>query len=92
MRRSPFGAKVRSKKPPMPVAPSQVLRTRTVLTPASAGWTVQVVTMLELASVSTSPPSGVAVTTTSWSRTRFSVAASFQCTRATVPPPPAVTR
>jgi hypothetical protein len=69
-----------------------VLRTRTVLTPASAGWTVQVVTMLEFASLSTRPPSGVAVTTTSWSRTRLLVAASFQCTRATVPLPPSVTR
>ena len=31
---------MRSKNPPMPPAPFQVVRTRTVVVPASAGWTV----------------------------------------------------
>ena len=48
--------------------------------------------MLELASLSTSAPSGPAVTTTSCSRTRLAVACSRQCTRVPAPCPPASTR
>src|SRR5690606_13113594 len=92
IRARPFGAKVRSKKPPIPPAPFQLLSTVTTLRSGPAGVTVQVVTMLELASFSTIRSSPGVVTSISWSRTRLLVACSSQCTRVPSPWPPASTR
>ena len=83
-----MGAKVRSKNPPMPPAPFQVVRTLTVDVAASAGRTVQTVTMDDAVSVSTRVPSAGWVTATTCSRTRFDVAANRQCTRVPAPTPP----
>jgi hypothetical protein len=88
----PFGANVRSKKPPIPVAPFQLLSTATTLRSDPAGVTVQVVTMLEFASRSTIRSSAGVLTSTSWSRTRLLVACSSQWTRLPSPCPPASTR
>ena len=80
---SPSGAKVFSKKPPMPPAPVQVVFTVT-LDPGPAGATVQLVTMDEFASFSmTVWPATSTLTCTS--RTRDLVACSFHL--ATVPGP-----
>ena len=59
---------------------------------ASAGWTVQVVTIEDRVSRSTSTSSEGRVTSTSCSRMRFDVAANRQCTRVPSPCPPASTR
>jgi hypothetical protein len=92
MRCSPLGAKVLSKKPPIPPAPLQADSTVTRLRSSPAGETVHVVTMLEFASRSTMRSGPGSVTSTSWSRTRFFVACNFQCTRLPAPWPPASTR
>ena len=76
----------------MPPAPFQVVRTRTVVSPASAGCTVQVVTIEERVSVSTRVSGSGWLTSTSWSRTRLEVAAKRQATRVPAPWPPDSTR
>ena len=69
----------------MPPAPFQVVSTATALRSAPAGVTVQVVTMLEFVSRSTIWSALGALTSTSWSRARFLVACSIQCTRLPAP-------
>ncbi len=63
----------------------------TLLPLAPAAATVQVITIEELASVSTRVSGVGAVTVNRQSRTRFSVAWSFQCTWVPAPVPPART-
>src|SRR5690242_11553100 len=91
IRLRPLGAKVRSKKPPTPVAPCQVVTTATLLRPVPAGVTVQVVTIEELRSVSTSRPADGSVTSNRQSLTRLLVACSLQCTTVPAPWPPSLT-
>src|SRR5690606_33191201 len=90
MLRRPFGAKIRSKTPPTPPAPSQVVLMWT-RDPPFAGDTVQVLTIEELASFSTRVSAEGALTENRQSRIRLLVAASFQCTTVPAPWPPSRT-
>ncbi|ARX87549.1 hypothetical protein SMD44_07030 [Streptomyces alboflavus] len=89
--REALGAKVFSKKPPMPPAPFHTEVTTTRAEPSPAGVTRQVVTMDELRSFSTSSPSVGSLTSSRQSRIRLLVAWSFQWTRVPSPSPPSRT-
>jgi hypothetical protein len=88
--RSPSGAKVFSKKPPMPPAPFHSVNVTTV-EPVPLGTTLHVVTRDEFASRSVIVLPETA-TRASTSRARFFVACRIQCTTVPSPRPPESTR